>query len=157
MLKDGGRCFIWVYHPVDREHHPQDLQKMKIYCAVRKITSHLPIELQHLLYISMMGPFLTKQMINRLYGRNPHRTWHEKMQNLFDTFSPVHQHRHTEAEVLRWFSEEGFVGAEVAYKEHFGFGARGNAHLAGTASQRTPKPVPNEQMWNRATLSRCRF
>jgi hypothetical protein len=53
------------------------------------------------------------------------RTWHEKMQNFIDTFSPVYVNRHTEEEVLGWFRESGFTNPVVAYEERYGFGVRG--------------------------------
>jgi SAM-dependent methyltransferase len=127
-LKRGGRCFIWLYHPIDREHHPNDLRKMLFYNWIRKnITSRLPIKLQYVLYLLLMPAFLMKQRIKMLLGteKSP-RTWREKMQSLFDMFSPLYQNRHEEDEALRWYSEEGFSNAAISYQELYGFGARGD-------------------------------
>jgi len=127
-LKPGGRCFIWLYHPIDRTHHPKDLAKMTVYNWIRvHVTSGLPIKVQYALYLSLMPAFLLKQKIKMLRGRekNP-RTWREKMQSLFDMFSPLYQNRHTEEEAVQWFREAGFSNAAVAYQEEYGFGARGD-------------------------------
>jgi ubiquinone/menaquinone biosynthesis C-methylase UbiE/uncharacterized protein YbaR (Trm112 family) len=127
-LKRGGRCFIWLYHPIDQEHHPNDLRKMLFYNWIRKnITSRLPIKLQYVLYLSLMPAFLLKQRIKMLFGvEKSLRTWREKMQSLFDMFSPLYQNRHREDEAVNWFSEEGFTNVAVSYQEQYGFGARGD-------------------------------
>ena len=63
-LKKGGRCFIWIYHPIDKKYHPHDKNKMLIYDFIgRKITSRLPIKVQFLVYLSFIPPFLIKQKI----------------------------------------------------------------------------------------------
>jgi ubiquinone/menaquinone biosynthesis C-methylase UbiE/uncharacterized protein YbaR (Trm112 family) len=128
-LRQGGRCFIWVYHPIDSVHHPDDLNKMRLYNWIRrKITSRLPIRLQYILYLSLMPPFLAKQSIEKFLGINmTAQTWREKMQAMFDFFSPLYQNRHEESEVVEWFSAEGFSNVAVAYKEQYGFAARGDS------------------------------
>jgi ubiquinone/menaquinone biosynthesis C-methylase UbiE/uncharacterized protein YbaR (Trm112 family) len=138
-LKHGGRCFIWLYHPIDRTYHPHDWRKLAIYNWIRKnFTSRLPIRLQYLLYLSLMPPFLLKQSVKKLLGcRQNQLTWREKMQALFDFFSPIYQHRHTPAEAVEWFRQEGFADSQVSYQERFGFGVRGN--LATDVS--TPVPM----------------
>jgi ubiquinone/menaquinone biosynthesis C-methylase UbiE/uncharacterized protein YbaR (Trm112 family) len=128
-LKPGGRCFIWLYHPIDHEHHPNDLRKMLLYNWIRKnVTSRLPIKGQYALYLSLMPPFLMKQRIKMLFGleKSP-RTWREKMQSLFDMFSPLYQNRHQEDEAVNWYSQQGFTNVAVSYQEAYGFGARGDS------------------------------
>jgi ubiquinone/menaquinone biosynthesis C-methylase UbiE/uncharacterized protein YbaR (Trm112 family) len=127
-LKRGGRCFIWVYHPIDSLHHPHDRGQMLLYSWMRRnITSRLPIRLQYALYLSVMPAFLTMQWIKSLFRvKTNRRTRREKMQNLFDTFSPVYQNRHQEEEVTGWYSEQRFVNVAVAYQERYGFGVRGD-------------------------------
>jgi ubiquinone/menaquinone biosynthesis C-methylase UbiE len=127
-LKPGGRCFIWLYHPIDRVHHPDDLVKMTIYNWIRvHITSGLPIKLQYALYLSLMPAFLVKQRIEMLLGKEKApRTWREKMQSLFDMFSPLYQNRHEEEESLTWFRQSGFTNVAISYQERYGFGARGD-------------------------------
>jgi ubiquinone/menaquinone biosynthesis C-methylase UbiE/uncharacterized protein YbaR (Trm112 family) len=127
-LKSGGRCFIWVYHPIDSAHHPNDLRQMLLYSWVRKnVMSRLPIRLQYALYLSLMPVFLAMQRLRAVFGADKNRrTLREKMQNLFDTFSPVYQNRHQEQEVTGWYSEQGFVNVAVAYQERYGFGVRGD-------------------------------
>lgn len=127
-LKRGGRCFVWLYHPIDAEHYPHILRKMRIYDWLRaNVTSRLPIRVQYHLYLSAMPLFLLKQEIEILLGKKRYRgTWREKMQDLFDFFSPIYQNRHTTAEVLQWYAKQGFANAEVAYKEEHGFAVRGD-------------------------------
>ncbi len=141
-LKGGGRCFIWLYHPIDRVHHPNDLRKMTAYNWIRtNVTSRLPIKLQYVLYLSLMPAFLLKQRIEILTGRRrTRRTWREKMQALFDMFSPVYQNRHQEDEAVDWYSKEGFTNVAVSYQEAYGFGVRGDS--AVQRSPRLPDPHP---------------
>jgi ubiquinone/menaquinone biosynthesis C-methylase UbiE len=130
-LKRGGRCFIWLYHPIDRVYHPNDLRKMATYNWIREnITSRLPIKLQFGLYLSLMPAFLIKQRIATLLGKQTNqRTWREKMQSLFDMFSPIYQNRHEEAEALSWYLAERFENVDVAYQEEYGFAVRGDSPL----------------------------
>lgn len=126
-LKPGGRCFIWVYHPIDSAYHPDDRNKLLLYNWIRKnITSRLPIRLQYLLYLSLLPAFLTRRAIMRflVLKHNP-VTWREKMQDLFDMFSPVYQHRYEPAEVEEWFSQEGLSNVQVSNRGPFGFGVKG--------------------------------
>jgi ubiquinone/menaquinone biosynthesis C-methylase UbiE/uncharacterized protein YbaR (Trm112 family) len=128
VLKRGGRCFVWVYHPLDSAHHPNDLRQMQLYGWLRRnITSRLPIRLQYVLYSALMPAFLVMQRLKMTFGIGKNRrTWREKMQNLFDTFSPVYQNRHQEQEVTGWYSAHGFVDVAVAYQERYGFAVRGD-------------------------------
>jgi ubiquinone/menaquinone biosynthesis C-methylase UbiE/uncharacterized protein YbaR (Trm112 family) len=128
-LKPGGRYFIWVYHPIDKTHHPKDLLKMRFYNWIRsRITSRLPIRLQHAIYLTMIIPFIVKREASNLVKKNRDtRTWREKMQAFVDMFSPVYQNRHSEEEILEWFSAEGFVDYAIGYQEEYGFSARGDA------------------------------
>ena len=132
LLKPGGRLFIWVYHPIDRHDRAADRLRETIYHSVRtKITSRLPIALQEMLYLCLVGPFVVRRVLLRLLGRrSDDRTWREKMQNFIDTFSPLYVNRHTEEEVLGWFRHNGFVNCEVAYRERYGFGVRGDFKAA---------------------------
>ncbi len=137
-LRRHGRCFIWVYHPIDRKYHPDDYRKLQIYDFVRRrITSRLPIQIQYLVYLSLIPLFLIKQEIDVLLGKKGERLkWREKMQSLVDFFSPVYQNRHTPEEVVEWFREEGFEAIEVAYRERYGFGVRGDlASPRGSVAQ----------------------
>lgn len=148
MLKRGGRCFIWLYHPIDRTHHPRDLAKMTVYNWIRvHVTSRLPIKVQYALYLSLMPAFLVKQRIKMLLGRekNP-RTWREKMQSLFDMFSPLYQNRHEEQEAVRWFQDAGFANAAVAYTEEYGFGARGDRKDEPTKRFNVPGASQSERL-----------
>lgn len=131
-LKPGGRYFIWVYHPIDRTHHPRDLMKMRFYNWIRsRITSRLPIRLQYAIYLSMILPFWIKRSLFNLFRKQKDdRTWREKMQSFVDMFSPIYQNRHDEREVLSWYHAEGFVNAAIAYQEEYGFSARGDVPIA---------------------------
>jgi len=130
QLTKGGRCFIWVYHPIDRKFHHKDFMKMTVYNAIRKhITSRLPISTQYYLYLTLMPAFLMKQKIELLAGRKQKKdalTLREKMQALFDMFSPTYQNRHTPEEVMEWYKEEGFENITVSDIGPYGFGLYGN-------------------------------
>lgn len=127
-LKPGGRCFIWVHHPISRAYYPDAWRKLAVYDWVRsKVTSRLPIKVQYYLYLSWMPAFFVKQSIERLLGRrqNP-LTWREKMQALFDFFSALYKHRHEPPEIVSWYQQEGFSNVQVAYREYEGFAVRGD-------------------------------
>jgi ubiquinone/menaquinone biosynthesis C-methylase UbiE/uncharacterized protein YbaR (Trm112 family) len=130
-LKRGGRCFIWVYHPITSTYYPNTRRKMVVYHWIRRnITSRLPIRLQYYLYLSWIPPFLVKQFVERLLGRRTNqRTWREKMQAFFDFFSPTYQHRFEPRQIIAWYEQERFSIAEVAYCEAEGFAVRGDARL----------------------------
>jgi uncharacterized protein YbaR (Trm112 family)/ubiquinone/menaquinone biosynthesis C-methylase UbiE len=127
-LKPGGRCYIWMYHPIDRKHHPRDHVKVAAYDAVRRrLTSRMPIGAQRALYRAVVPPYLLKQRISVMLGREtPGLTRHEKMQQLVDFFSPLYQHRYTEDEISQWFREEGFENVEAVDRGPYGFGMRGD-------------------------------
>jgi ubiquinone/menaquinone biosynthesis C-methylase UbiE/uncharacterized protein YbaR (Trm112 family) len=128
VLKPGGRFFVWMYHPIDNAHHPKDMRKMHLYNWIRgRITSRLPILIQYIIYLSVIPLYLLKRTVCNAVKREKNKTtWREKMQDLTDMFSAYYQHRFTEAEILRWYEEEGFVNATTAYTEAYGFGSRGD-------------------------------
>lgn len=135
-LRPGGRYFIWVYHPIDKIHHGKDLSKMRLYNFIRsKITSRLPIQIQYMVYLLMVGAYIVKRDITNLYRtKKDNRTWREKMQAFVDMFSPVYQNRHDETEVMGWFKDAGFENAKIAYQEAYGFSARGDVPKNGLPS-----------------------
>lgn len=128
VLKEGGRCFVWTYLPDTLKYHPKGVRKLQFYGWIRKnVTSRLPIKVQYALYLSFMPLFVLRQSTGKILGTNKNpRTWREKMQNLFDSFSVVHQNQHEPEEVLGWFADEGFANATVSYREEFGIGVRGD-------------------------------
>jgi len=126
-LKPGGRCFIWVYHPINRKYHPKDYYKLKLYNGIRKhITSRLPIAVQYWLYLALMPGFALKRGLSNLVGKKDDRNYREKMQAMFDMFSPIYQNRHTEEEVIGWFKAAGFSNMVVSDIGPYGFGVRGD-------------------------------
>ena len=133
-LRKGGRCFIWVYHLLDKAHYPKERIKMLTYDSIRKYcTSRLPIAAQYYLYLSMMSIFLIKREIEVLAGiTKDRRTWREKMQNMFDMFSPIYFNRHLSSEVCDWYRKAGFENVSVAYSEKHGFGVRGELRKQGS-------------------------
>ena len=128
VLSKGGRCFIWVYHPISKQYYPTEHRKLAVYNWIRtRITARLPIRVQYYLYLSMLPLFFVKQSIEVLFGKRPSPlTWREKMQALFDFFSPLYQHRHEPAEVSSWFAEQGFNNIVVCNIGSQGFGVRGD-------------------------------
>jgi len=144
-VKPGGRCLIWMYHPIDREHHPRDHRKLKVYDFVRRrITSRLPIAAQRAVYSALVPLYLLKDAVSEPLGRDPKGlTWHEKMQQLVDFFSPVYQHRYTADEIVSWFREEGFENIVPVDRGPYGFAVRGD--LVGSSrvdSQLISSKVP---------------
>jgi SAM-dependent methyltransferase/uncharacterized protein YbaR (Trm112 family) len=136
-LKPGGRYLIWMYHPIDKEHHPTDWPKMAIYNALRAgIVSRLPIRLQQALFLSAIPLYLLKREFGRRRrSRCTPVTWREKMQDLTDMFSPVYQHRFSGEEILAWYTDSGLVNSQVAYREAYGFAVRGDNALTVPANK----------------------
>lgn len=128
VLSKDGRCFIWVYHPISKQYYPTEHRKLAVYNWIRtRITARMPIKVQYYLYLSTLPLFFAKQSIEILLGKRPSPlTWREKMQALFDFFSPLYQHRHEPAEVSSWFSEQGFNNIVVCNIGSQGFGVRGD-------------------------------
>ena len=127
-LKNKGRCFIWVYHVINKSYHKNDYQKMLLYNWIRKnITSRLHIKIQYYTYLSLMPVFLIKQKIEKLAGlKKDILTWREKMQSLFDMFSPIYQNRHTYEEITEMFKKEGFTNINITDIDPYGFGVCGD-------------------------------
>ena len=128
VLAKDGRCFIWVYHPISKQYYPTEHRKLAVYNWIRtRITARMPIRLQYYLYLSTLPLFFVKQSMEIMLGKRPSPlTWREKMQALFDFFSPLYQHRHEPAEVSSWFSELGFNNVAVCNIGSQGFGVRGD-------------------------------
>lgn len=128
MLRVGGRCMIWVYAPINEEYHPGTWRKIAAYNWIRvNVTSRLPIQFQRAIYSSLIPAFLVKQEIEVRLGRKKNRgTGREKMQALFDFFSPIYQNRHTIEEVCGWFEEEGFTNINVRDRGDYGFATHGD-------------------------------
>jgi ubiquinone/menaquinone biosynthesis C-methylase UbiE/uncharacterized protein YbaR (Trm112 family) len=128
VLAKDGRCFIWVYHPISKQYYPTEYRKLAVYNWIRtRITSRLPIRAQYYLYLSTLPIFFIKQSIEVMLGKRASPlTWREKMQAIFDFFSPLYQHRHEPAEVSAWFSEQGFANVVVCNIGSQGFGVRGD-------------------------------
>jgi ubiquinone/menaquinone biosynthesis C-methylase UbiE/uncharacterized protein YbaR (Trm112 family) len=127
-VKPGGRCLIWMYHPIDARHHPEDHRKLKVYDLIRRrVTSRLPIGVQRGIYSTLVPPYLAKQALSARLGGDPERlTWHEKMQQLVDFFSPLYQHRYTVEQISAWFAEEGFENITPVDQGPYGFAVRGD-------------------------------
>jgi ubiquinone/menaquinone biosynthesis C-methylase UbiE/uncharacterized protein YbaR (Trm112 family) len=140
VLAKNGRCFIWVYHPISKQYYPTEHRKLAVYNWLRtRITSHLPIRVQYYLYLSALPLFFIKQSIEVMLGKRPSRlTWREKMQAIFDFFSPLYQHRHEPAEVSAWFSEQGFANVVVCNVGSQGFGVRGDRVEVRSEDSRNP-------------------
>ena len=103
MLKPGGRYFIWMYHPFDKRHHPNDHRTVALHSWVReRITSRLPIGIQQALYLALVPLYMLKRTLGNLFRAEKNRTtWREKMQDFTDDLSPMYQHRYAEEEILR--------------------------------------------------------
>jgi SAM-dependent methyltransferase len=127
LVREGGLLYVWVYHPIDRDHYPTGLYRAKAYHWLgRNVTSRLSHTAQELLYSALSVPLLAKQRIEFALGHKTELlTRREKMQALVDQFSPRYAWRHSEEEVRSWFEEAGFTDIEGADHGPYGFGVRG--------------------------------
>ena len=142
-LKAGGRYFVWLYHPLERHRRTGDYTNEVIYDWLRRnITSRLPIRLQEVFYLTLLLPYFVKRaLVNPFRRVKEDRTWREKMQNLIDTMSPVHANRHSEEEIISWYTTSGFGDAAVAYHDRYGIGFRGDMRCStGGASAPGSEP-----------------
>jgi SAM-dependent methyltransferase len=132
LVREGGRLYVWLYHPYDRTHYPTGLNKARSYDWLRRnVTSRLNHRTQESIYNLLSFPFLLKQRLEYTLGRKEVLlTREEKMQGLVDQLSPQYAWRHTEAEVRSWFEEWGFEEIESADHGPYGFGMRGVAPAA---------------------------
>ena len=120
---------------------------MRIYNWLRiHVTSPLPSRLQFYLYLGLMPFFLAKRTLHNALRRGKDtQTWREKMQALFDFFSPIYQNRHEPAQVQEWYSKEGFIGVEVSVAGPYGFGVLGYAPGRAQAAEAVARGSHREE------------
>ncbi|MFH1996268.1 MAG: methyltransferase domain-containing protein [Candidatus Omnitrophota bacterium] len=105
LVKPRGMFGIWVY--------PHRSRLFEIYArAIRTITSRLP---KNFLYVLSYIPVPLLSVI-KAYSRTSlkNASWRQCAQVVFDFFGPQFQSHHTEAEIKKWFFEEGIERVEFA-------------------------------------------
>jgi ubiquinone/menaquinone biosynthesis C-methylase UbiE/uncharacterized protein YbaR (Trm112 family) len=111
--KDSVLC-IWLYHPVKKWIH-------QCLMGFRKLTIHLPLRLQVLLYSCSLVP--VHKMISRLRSRP--KSWREILIVYLDLLSPKYRYEHTHGEVKEWFEKNDYTGIEVTSEDTYGFSMKG--------------------------------
>ena len=106
-VRPGGRLYVQVYR-----RRPGWIHLVNV--TLRGVTTRLPLPLLYALcYAATPLHALASRAMHRIRGEAPppRATARERAVQMFDNYSPRHQHRHTVPEIVRLFEEEGFVDA----------------------------------------------
>jgi 2-polyprenyl-3-methyl-5-hydroxy-6-metoxy-1,4-benzoquinol methylase len=127
LVRPGGRLSVWVYRTFQPEI-PVSAGK-KTFAQIqewfsdgaRVVTTRLPHQLLHYLcaasvplgwlkYLADTRPALKYPLAPAmLLPISGHRRWEVRLCDTFDWLAPRFQWKHTTAEVMKWFEEEGFT------------------------------------------------
>ena len=109
MPKVGGRLYVWVYSRYDEQRTRLRKLLYAVESAIRPVYSRLPDPLQTIALAPWAPLYILHQRVEARH--NPHAatyTWREAMHAARDRWTPRHVHRHTNAQVLRWFTAAGY-------------------------------------------------
>jgi ubiquinone/menaquinone biosynthesis C-methylase UbiE len=128
-LKDEGRMFVWLYRSDLKLKY---LLKKYAVDMIRTPMTPRPVPVKRALCFVMACTLLTWLRIRHAVGLGGRRIipLRQKTVNLFDTFTPSFNHRHTPREVKTWFAEEGFsnvVERTIPAIGNEGFGVLGTS------------------------------
>jgi 2-polyprenyl-3-methyl-5-hydroxy-6-metoxy-1,4-benzoquinol methylase len=127
LVRPGGRLSVWVYRTFQPEI-PVSASK-KVFARIqewfsdgtRVVTTRLPHKVLHyfcaatvplgwLKYLADTRPALKYPLAPvMLLPISGHRRWEVRLCDTFDWLAPRFQWKHTTAEVMGWFEEEGFT------------------------------------------------
>jgi SAM-dependent methyltransferase len=110
FLKTGGELAVFIYGAGPYSYFSD---------IWRKVTARIPYRFVYgLSWLSVPLYYLYKIPVVGLAGRilfpvnlHPNARW--RWLNTFDWYSPTYQHKHTWAEVFRWFEENGFADVKL--------------------------------------------
>jgi SAM-dependent methyltransferase/uncharacterized protein YbaR (Trm112 family) len=127
LLKTGGRFFVWLYRS-----DLVGIYKIKEMSAdlIRIFLRPIPLRIVKLLCLIGAIVLNTQLRIRHFLGFKKRRIipiWLKTL-NLFDTFTPKYNHRHSPNEVKQWFIDKGFknpVERTIPKLSHGGFGMLG--------------------------------
>jgi 2-polyprenyl-3-methyl-5-hydroxy-6-metoxy-1,4-benzoquinol methylase len=127
LVRPGGRLSVWVYRtfqpeiPVSASKKTFAQMQEWFSDGARVVTTRLPHQLLHYLcaatvplgwlkYLADTKPALKYPLAPvMLLPISGHRRWEVRLCDTFDWLAPRFQWKHTTAEVMRWFEEEGFT------------------------------------------------
>jgi ubiquinone/menaquinone biosynthesis C-methylase UbiE/uncharacterized protein YbaR (Trm112 family) len=105
LPKPGGRLYVWVYSQKDEQRSIERRVLMALETVLRPILSRLPDKAQ----TAALVPLVPLYMVRRrgadggaAYG------WREAIHAARDRFTPRYVHRHSEDEVMDWFTTAGY-------------------------------------------------
>src|SRR5262249_19402563 len=103
-VKPGGRLAVWLYR---KNTPPQEW----LNSGLRAVTTRVPPRLLERLCAGM-GVLASVPVLNRTLNKvanfSSHPDWPLRVCDNFDWYAPRYQSHHTQAELRRWFEEEGF-------------------------------------------------
>lgn len=114
VVKQKGKLSVWLYHPRKNIIH-------RIFNAIRKITSKLPLGFQYNLYMLTILP--VSYCIKRLKGNKENIT--EMKLSILDWFTPEFRWEHEPEEVKGWYADRGYENVQVTTTDTFGFNITG--------------------------------
>ncbi|ULQ53898.1 methyltransferase domain-containing protein [Flavihumibacter fluvii] len=110
LVNKGGVLCVWLYQPYKNLVH-------QVMLALRKITIHLPLQLQFWLYLIFLVP--VHKLVSLFKGHKIH--WREIMINHLDMLSPQFRFEHTPGEVMEWYSKNHFGQVKTTTRNKIGF------------------------------------
>jgi SAM-dependent methyltransferase len=108
-VKPGGRLAAWLYR---KNTPPQEW----LNAGLRALTTRVPPRVLELLCagLGLLGGVpLWNRILNKVANFSNHPDWTLRVCDNFDWYAPRYQSHHTVAELLRWFTEEGFEDVSV--------------------------------------------
>lgn len=109
LPKPGGHLYVWVYSRYDEQRTRLRKVLYAMESTLRPVYSRMPEKLQ----TAALAPWAPLYILHqrREARNNPHATtysWREAMHAARDRWTPRYVHRHTNAQVLRWFTAAGY-------------------------------------------------
>ncbi|MBL7700646.1 MAG: class I SAM-dependent methyltransferase [Ferruginibacter sp.] len=113
-VKKGGKLSVWLYHPRKNIIH-------RIFNAIRKVTSKMPLNFQYYLYMVTLLPL--SYCIKRLKGNK--ESFAEMKLSILDWFTPEFRWEHEHEEAAGWYKKSGYKNVQVTTTDTFGFNITG--------------------------------
>ncbi len=113
-VKDDGKLSVWLYHPGKDIVH-------RMFNAIRKKTSKLPLGFQYYLYMVTILP--VSYIVKRMKGNK--QNIREMMVSILDWFTPEFRWEHEHSEAASWFYKRGYAKINITTVDKFGFNITG--------------------------------
>jgi SAM-dependent methyltransferase/uncharacterized protein YbaR (Trm112 family) len=110
LPKPAGRLYIWVYDPDVERRTVSRRAIMLMETVLRPVCCRLPAGMQTAMLLPIVPLYVLQQGMRVKQSGDSYVKygWREAIHAARDKFTPRYAHRHTEAEVCRWFQEAGY-------------------------------------------------